>query len=195
MEGGDGALAVHLMPRFVLHNILQAPLMYKQQGTTVERSLAPGGVTALQWSDAGCPLRLCLRVQEAGWLWSGGVAISSPGDLFIKIRHRSAWPILTCLLTLTRKNYLDTPISDLTPQPSESVPLSIALEHLQGVMPICMRRAHAAQGPRGDNDGQGGRQHDCERSSAGQHQPSGHWLCPLPSGQLHIRDSAHQVKH
>ncbi|KAK9798969.1 hypothetical protein WJX73_003190 [Symbiochloris irregularis] len=29
-----------------------------------------------------------LAVHEAGWLWSGGVAISSPGDLFIKIRHR-----------------------------------------------------------------------------------------------------------
>ena len=28
--------------------------------------------------------------QEAGWLWSGGVALDTPGDQFVKIRHRSA---------------------------------------------------------------------------------------------------------
>lgn len=88
VEGGDGALAVHLMPRFVLHNTLHSALQYKQQGTHVEKSLAAGGARSLQWSDASCPLRLCVRMQEAGWLWSGGVAISSPGDLFIKIRHK-----------------------------------------------------------------------------------------------------------
>jgi len=31
-----------------------------------------------------------VRVQEAGWLWSGGVALDTPGDLFVKIRHRRA---------------------------------------------------------------------------------------------------------
>ena len=98
VDGGDGALAVHLMPRFVLHNTLQTALLYKQQGTHVERGLLPGGARALQWSDAGCPLRLCVRVQEAGWLWSGGVAISSPGDLFIKIRHRSACAVRLVLV-------------------------------------------------------------------------------------------------
>ena len=88
VEGGDGALAVYVMPRFVLHNTLQVALLYKQQGTHAERSLMPAAATTLQWSDAGCPLRLCVRVQEAGWLWSGGVAIHTPGDMFIKIRHR-----------------------------------------------------------------------------------------------------------
>ena len=53
-----------------------------------ERDLAPGGARALHWPDAGRPLRLCVRVQEAGWLWSGGVALDTPGDLFVKIRHR-----------------------------------------------------------------------------------------------------------
>jgi len=55
-----------------------------------ERELAPGGARALHWPDAGRPLRLCVRVQEAGWLWSGGVALDTPGDLFVKIRHRRA---------------------------------------------------------------------------------------------------------
>lgn len=55
-----------------------------------ERDLAPGGARALHWPDAGRPLRLCVRVQEAGWLWSGGVALDTPGDLFVKIRHRCA---------------------------------------------------------------------------------------------------------
>ena len=31
-------------------------------------------------------------VQEAGWLWSGGVALDTPGDQFVKIRHRCACP-------------------------------------------------------------------------------------------------------
>ena len=42
----------------------------------------------VRWTDGGLPKRLCLRVQEAGWLWSGGIALNSPGDLFVKIRHR-----------------------------------------------------------------------------------------------------------
>lgn len=47
----------------------------------------------VRWTDAGLPKRLCVRVQEAGWLWSGGVALDSPGDLFVKIRHRCAPPL------------------------------------------------------------------------------------------------------
>ena len=46
----------------------------------------------VRWTDGGLPKRLCLRVQEAGWLWSGGIALNSPGDLFVKIRHRRARP-------------------------------------------------------------------------------------------------------
>lgn len=37
-------------------------------------------------ADGSRALRLCVRVQEAGWLWSGGFALDTPGDLFIKIR-------------------------------------------------------------------------------------------------------------
>lgn len=56
------------------------------QGTQHERELAAGGSRALRWADALRPLRLCVRVQEAGWLWSGGFQLDTPGDLFIKIR-------------------------------------------------------------------------------------------------------------
>lgn len=56
------------------------------QGTQHERELAAGGTRALRWADVLRPLRLCVRVQEAGWMWSGGFELDSPGDLFIKIR-------------------------------------------------------------------------------------------------------------
>jgi hypothetical protein len=56
------------------------------QGTSHERELAAGASRALRWSDAQRALRLCVRVQEAGWLWSGGFQLDSPGDMFIKIR-------------------------------------------------------------------------------------------------------------
>lgn len=35
-------MAVHIMPRYVLHNLLDVPLQCKQAGTAVERELAPG---------------------------------------------------------------------------------------------------------------------------------------------------------
>ena len=147
MPGGAGALAVVVMPRYVLHNSLSSPLQYRQQGTLGDRELAAGGArpvrdcfksaqnpscrlvligtcrpklatswkhdaccmfytvswiwgicmwkecmhawVQVRWTDASLPKRLCVRVQEAGWLWSGGVALDSPGDLFVKIRHRS----------------------------------------------------------------------------------------------------------
>ncbi|DBA81627.1 TPA: hypothetical protein ACH3X1_007382 [Trebouxia sp. C0004] len=86
---GDGALALHVMPRYMLHNNLQAGVQYKQQGQSVERDLLAGGARAMHWPDVTKPkLRLCLRLHEAGWLWSGGFALDTPGDLFVKIRHR-----------------------------------------------------------------------------------------------------------
>ncbi len=55
----------------------------------MERDLLPGGARAMHWPDVTKPkLRLCLRLHEAGWLWSGGFALDTPGDLFVKIRHR-----------------------------------------------------------------------------------------------------------
>jgi hypothetical protein len=52
----------------------------------------------VRWTDGALPKRLCLRVQEAGWLWSGGLALNSPGDLFVKIRHRQSRPPAACTL-------------------------------------------------------------------------------------------------
>lgn len=56
------------------------------QGTLLERELSAGASRALRWADALRALRLCVRVQEAGWMWSGGFELDSPGDMFIKIR-------------------------------------------------------------------------------------------------------------
>jgi hypothetical protein len=90
MPGVEGALAVVVMPRYVLHNSLGVRLQYRQQGTLDDRELMAGGAQPLRWADSALPKRLCLRLQEAGWLWSGGMALDSPGDLFVKIRHRWA---------------------------------------------------------------------------------------------------------
>ena len=43
----------------------------------------------MHWSDVTQKsLRLCIRLQETGQQWSGGFALDTPGDLFVKIRHR-----------------------------------------------------------------------------------------------------------
>ena len=83
-----GAWALHVMPRHVLHNTLAVDLRYRQQGVSVERELPSGVRRNIHWPDASRPLRLNVRVQEAGWLWSGGIFLGSPGDTFVKIRHR-----------------------------------------------------------------------------------------------------------
>eukprot|EP00803_Ostreobium_quekettii_P009393 evm.model.scf_204.12 EVM.evm.TU.scf_204.12 scf_204:78769-93194(-) len=83
-----GAWALHIMPRYVLHNTLNVNLRYRQQGIPIERELPSGARRNMHWPDASRPLRLNFRVQEAGWLWSGGILLDSPGDMFVKIRHR-----------------------------------------------------------------------------------------------------------
>lgn len=152
VPGSGGALALYLLPRYLLINTLDVPIQYKQQarvderratnqpawlagcllpclghllppwahaarrtkpttaeafmaacttsdgtatclqGTAHERELAAGASRALRWADLLRPLRLSVRVQEAGWMWSGGFELDSPGDLFIKIRRvRASW--------------------------------------------------------------------------------------------------------
>eukprot|EP00887_Chlorella_sp_A99_P007395 scaffold2.g7395.t1 len=88
VPGGEGSLALYLLPRYVLHNTLDVAIQYKQQGTGLERELEAGGALPLRWADGARPRRLCVRVQEAGWLWSGGFELETPGDVFVKIRHR-----------------------------------------------------------------------------------------------------------
>ena len=65
----------------------QAPLQLRQQHLSVSRALDPGARQPLHWPDTTRPLKLCVRVQEPGWSWSGGVALGSgdPGDVFVKV--------------------------------------------------------------------------------------------------------------
>ena len=77
---GDGALAVHVLPRYVLHNTLDVALQYKQQGAGGERELPPAAPRAVQWPNATLPLRLCLRVQASrrpGMIMSNTVSSSA----------------------------------------------------------------------------------------------------------------------
>lgn len=69
-------------------NQTSVSLQYRQQGIHVEQDLLMGSSTCVQWLDARRPLRLNLRIKEAGWLWSGGISLESPGDMFVKVRHR-----------------------------------------------------------------------------------------------------------
>jgi hypothetical protein len=84
-----GALALSIAPRYVLHNLLDLPIQYRQQGVgSGEKELEAGNACAVRWMDYSMPSRLCVRVQEAGWLWSGGFSLDREGDFFVKIRHR-----------------------------------------------------------------------------------------------------------
>eukprot|EP00198_Chlamydomonas_reinhardtii_P007834 XP_001697171.1 predicted protein [Chlamydomonas reinhardtii] len=84
-------VALHLLPRYVVHNGLTAAVQLRQQGTSPAASLGLGERRPVAWADVGLPLRVQLRIQDPGWSWSGGVALEElgPGDLFVKIRHRN----------------------------------------------------------------------------------------------------------
>ena len=52
---GDGALAVHVLPRYVLHNTLDCALQYKQQGAGGERELPPAARARCSGPKRRCP--------------------------------------------------------------------------------------------------------------------------------------------
>ncbi|GIL46445.1 hypothetical protein Vafri_3439, partial [Volvox africanus] len=85
------SVALHLLPRYVVHNGLSAAVQVRQQGTSHAASLGPGERRPVHWADINLPLKLQIRIQDPGWSWSGGVAVDAvdPGDLFVKIRHRN----------------------------------------------------------------------------------------------------------
>ena len=84
---GDTA-ALHVMPRYVLNNSTASHFQYRQQGIRLEKVLMVDDTQSIHWPDDSKPLLLSIRVQEAGWMWSGGLKIDAPGDTMIKLRHR-----------------------------------------------------------------------------------------------------------
>lgn len=79
------------------------------QGTSVERDLLAGAARAVHWPNVYKPkLQLCLRLHAAGWQWSGGFAVDTPGDLFVKIRHRSGnLPSLAAAAACTLRHLME----------------------------------------------------------------------------------------
>lgn len=88
--GAAGAAALHIYPRYILHNGLDKPLLWRQASAHPSRvcSLPPGASTALTWDDSGEPRRVMVRVHEPSWDWSRGFDVDSPGDTFIKLRQQ-----------------------------------------------------------------------------------------------------------
>ena len=83
-----GTTALHVMPRYVLNNSTASHFQYRQQGIRLEKVLMVDDTQSIHWPDDSKPLLLSIRVQEAGWMWSGGLKIDAPGDTMIKLRHR-----------------------------------------------------------------------------------------------------------
>ena len=49
VPGTSGALAVVVMPRYMLRNSLGQAVQYRQQETMLEKELAPGASRPLRW--------------------------------------------------------------------------------------------------------------------------------------------------
>lgn len=85
---GAGVEEIVISPQFVIINQLTSSIQYRQKGTNAEVKIKPGEYSPLQWTDSGLPRKLCVRILEAGWLWSGGFSLEHAGDIFLKLRHR-----------------------------------------------------------------------------------------------------------
>jgi SHR-binding domain of vacuolar-sorting associated protein 13 len=175
---------VHVMPRYVLNNTLDLAMQYKQQGTNVELELMPGVPRAVHWSDGARPLRLCLRVHEAGWMWSGGVGLDTPGDQFVKIRQRC-----DCRGRgrLDGVSSTSSGVHRALRQYGLMYLFSVLLLGLETIC-ISLRRVFRSmqllcsglQDAWRDDAGAGGCQHRQQRGTLGHTVSSGGWVCTIP---------------
>jgi len=90
IEGNSDNIIEKLVvsPRFIIINQLEIPIHYKQLGAHVEVLVPPGDYSAVQWVNINLSRKLSVRIQEAGWMWSGGFSLEHAGDVFLKLRHR-----------------------------------------------------------------------------------------------------------
>ena len=124
----------------------QAPLQLRQQHLSVSRALDPGARQPLHWPDTTRPLKLCVRVQEPGWSWSGGVALGS-GDHGMCLSRwwgcRGIWwgDAHTHIKQPARRDTSDPPISpSITPH--HSTPIDIHPFTHSLMLPSPHTRAH-----------------------------------------------------
>lgn len=75
-------------PKFVILNQLNSVIQYRQQGTPIDFRVLPGEFSPVQWTDIGIQKKISVRIQQAGWMWSGGFSLDHAGDIFLKLRHR-----------------------------------------------------------------------------------------------------------
>eukprot|EP00898_Chlorokybus_atmophyticus_P008933 jgi/Chlat1/9040/Chrsp94S09266 len=80
---------VAVQPRYVVVNATQKGLCYKQQGSEVYHRLPAGARHQFHWRSTSRNFLISIRLDEHGWLWSGGFAPDRLGETQVKIRHTS----------------------------------------------------------------------------------------------------------
>lgn len=132
---------ISVAPQYILVNKTSLPLQYKQKGSNIETEISPDGQCAIQWSDSSCPQQVCIRIFEAGWIWSGGFNLERSGDIFVKIRHRdrSITMIMRAEVALSENNGTMTVsfypnASDFSPYRFENCSLEMMSIRQKGVM-------------------------------------------------------------
>ncbi|MCO5559154.1 hypothetical protein L7F22_012747 [Adiantum nelumboides] len=78
---------ITFQPRFVLANICNQDLCFRQQGTDNFEYVLKGKQARLLWSDMSRPLLVSLRFDDHGWDWSGSFVPDQLGDTQIKMRN------------------------------------------------------------------------------------------------------------
>jgi len=132
---------ISVAPQYILVNRTGFPLQYKQKGSNIETEISPDGQCAIQWPDSSCPQQVCIRIFEAGWIWSGGFKLERSGDIFVKIRHRdrSITVIIRAEMALSESNGTMTvsfypSASDFSPYRLENCSLEMMSIRQKGVM-------------------------------------------------------------
>ena len=75
--------------RFVIINNMDREFIYRQKGTMANLcTIGPQENIPFHWADKDSPPHLCIRLNSAGWDWSGGFEISELGNFCIKMRNK-----------------------------------------------------------------------------------------------------------
>eukprot|EP00890_Picochlorum_soloecismus_P002884 jgi/Picsp_1/3597/NSC_06434-R1_vacuolar protein sorting-associated len=132
---------ISIAPQYTLVNKTSLRLQYKQKSSNMETEISPNAQCAIQWPDSSCPQQVCIRIFEAGWIWSGGFNLERSGDIFVKIRHRdrSITTIIRVEMALSESNGTMTvslypSASDFSPYRLENCSLEMMSIRQKGVM-------------------------------------------------------------
>lgn len=129
-------MTITFQPRFVLVNMCNQNLCYRQQGTDTFNLLIKGEQAHLHWSDTSRPLLVSVRFDHHGWDWSGGFEPDQLGDTQLKVRNLVTGATQMLRVEVQNASLLDNELNGITSTDDSLGTYLVLLSHDEsGFMP------------------------------------------------------------